>query len=59
MTLSDLKRFIRIEDETRTRTKTELLAKQKASANMVATNSEKDNYSSFKKNDKCFNCGKQ
>ena len=43
MTLSDLKRFIRIEDETRTRTKTELLAKQKASANIVAAKPEKDN----------------
>ena len=49
MTLSDLKRFIRIEDETRTRTKTELLAKQNVSANMMSANSEKDNYSSFKK----------
>ncbi|XP_020272194.1 LOW QUALITY PROTEIN: K(+) efflux antiporter 2, chloroplastic [Asparagus officinalis] len=45
VTLSDLKRFIRIEDEIRTRTKNELLAKQKASANMVATNSEKSDNS--------------
>ncbi|XP_020258518.1 uncharacterized protein LOC109834915 [Asparagus officinalis] len=57
VTLSDLKRFIWIEDETRTRTKTELLAKQKASANMVATNSKKGNNSSFKKN-KSFNIKK-
>lgn len=33
--LADLKRFIRIEDEVRTRSKDELLAKQKAAANMV------------------------
>ncbi|XP_020258544.1 uncharacterized protein LOC109834945 [Asparagus officinalis] len=49
VTLSDLKRFIRIEDEIRTRTKTEFLTKQKASANMVAANFKKDNNSSFKK----------
>jgi len=40
--LSDLKRFIRIEDEIKTRAKNELLAKQKASANMVASKSDKD-----------------
>jgi len=42
VSLSDLKRFIRIEDEIRTRAKNELLANQKASANMVASNVDKD-----------------
>ena len=41
VSLSDLKRFIRIEDEIRTRAKNELLTKQKASANMVASKSDK------------------
>jgi len=36
-----MKRLIRIEDEIRTRAKKELLAKQKASANMVASKSDK------------------
>ncbi|XP_020242559.1 uncharacterized protein LOC109820774 [Asparagus officinalis] len=54
VTLFDLKRFIQIKDETRTRTITELIAKQKASPNMVAANSEKGNNSSFKKK-KSFN----
>ncbi|XP_020243164.1 probable DNA replication complex GINS protein PSF3 [Asparagus officinalis] len=56
VTLSDLKRFIRIEDEIWTHTKNELLAKQKASANMVATKSEKDTSSSSNNNNnKLFN----
>ncbi|XP_020263201.1 uncharacterized protein LOC109839181 [Asparagus officinalis] len=51
----DTERFIRIEDKTRTHTKTELLSKQKASANMLAANSEKGNNSSFNKKKKFFN----
>ena len=42
MSLSDLKWFIQIEDEIRTRAKNELLAKQKVSANMVASKVDKD-----------------
>ena len=41
VSLSDLKRFIRIEDEIKTQAKNELLAKQKVSANMVASKSDK------------------
>lgn len=41
VSLFDLKRFIRIEDEIRTRAKNELLTKQKSSANMVASKSDK------------------
>jgi len=48
VSLSDLKRFIRIKDEIKTRATNELLAKQKASANMVASKSDKD-YSKKKK----------
>jgi len=40
--LSDLKRLMRIEDEIRTRAKNELLAKQKASADMVTSKFDKD-----------------
>ena len=42
VSLSDLKTFIRIEDKIGTWAKNELLAKQKASANMVASKSDKD-----------------
>ena len=41
VSLSDLKRFIWIEDEIRTRVKNKLFAKQKVSANMVASKSDK------------------
>ena len=40
--LSDLKRFIQTEDQSRTRVKIELLAKQKVPTNMVTFKSEKD-----------------
>ncbi|XP_020266139.1 uncharacterized protein LOC109841590 [Asparagus officinalis] len=54
MTLSNLKIFIRIEDETRIRMKNELIVKQKATTNIVAANSEKGNNLSFNKK-KLFN----
>ena len=41
MSLFDLKRFIRIEDDIRTRAKNELLAKQKMPANMVTFKPDK------------------
>ena len=41
VSLSDQKRFIRIEDEIRTRVKNELHAKQKESINLVASESNK------------------
>ena len=49
MTLSDLKRFIQIEDEIKTRNKNELLAKQKTSANMVASKTEDGSFKNKKK----------
>ena len=71
MSLSDLKRFIRIEDDIRTRVKNKLLSNQKMSANMVTSRSNKDFFKKkkfkkknvqkkeFKKTGRCFNCGKQ
>ena len=41
VSLFDLKRFIQIEDEIRTRAKNEQLVKQKASANMMASKCDK------------------
>ena len=52
MSLSDLKRFIQIDDKIRTRVKKELLVKQKASANMVASKSDKKNFKKKKFNTK-------
>ena len=48
----NLKKFIRIEDEIRTRVKNELLAKQKTSANMVASKSDKSFFKKKKFNKK-------
>ena len=42
MSLSDLKRFIQIENKIMTPAKNKLLAKQKASVNMVVFKSDKD-----------------